>query len=58
MIGWYAYRGGSAVVERQGIPDAYWFGSKPKLLLDLRGQGVDALIDKVAAAARTTGAVA
>jgi hypothetical protein len=53
VIGWYAYRGGSAVVERPGIPDAYWFGSKPKLLMDLRGEGVDALIDKVAAAART-----
>jgi hypothetical protein len=53
VIGWYAYRGGSAVVQRQGIPDAYWFGSEPELLMDLRGEGIDELIAKVAAAAKT-----
>lgn len=37
-------------VDRTG-PDNYWFGgAKPVLLLDRRGQGVDALIDRVRAA--------
>jgi len=51
VIGWYAYGGGRALRASNGIPDAYWFGSRPELLLDLRGDGVDALIDEVEAAA-------
>jgi hypothetical protein len=38
-------------VNRTG-PDNYWFGSRPDLLVDLRGDGVDLLIDRVEAAAR------
>ncbi len=37
VTGWYAFRGGSALRITQGIPDQNWFGSKPKLLADLRG---------------------
>jgi len=51
VIGWYAYHGGDALRVSNGIPDAYWFGSRPELLLDLRGDGVDALIGEVEAAA-------
>ncbi len=51
VIGWYAYRGYSPVVVHEGIPDAYWFGNEPTVLVDLRGEGVDAVIDKVEAAA-------
>ncbi len=37
-------------IDRTG-PDNYWFGgARPDLVLDRRGQGVDALIDKVQAA--------
>jgi hypothetical protein len=36
-------------VNRTG-PDNYWFGSRPELLVDRRGEGVDALIDRVEAA--------
>ena len=36
-------------VNRTG-PDNYWFGSRPDLLVNLRGEGVDALIAKVEAA--------
>ena len=36
-------------VNRTG-PDNYWFGKRPDLLVDLRGEGVDALIDRVEAA--------
>jgi hypothetical protein len=31
-------------------PDAAWFGSPPELLLDRRGEGVEALIDRIEAA--------
>ncbi len=34
------------------IPDRYWFGARPRVLKDLRGQGVDELIAAVDAAAR------
>ncbi len=31
-------------------PDALWFGSRPDLLVDRRGEGVEALIDRIEAA--------
>jgi hypothetical protein len=31
-------------------PDNYWFGARPRIVLDRRGEGVDALIDKIRAA--------
>mgnify|MGYP002641063624 FL=1 len=36
----------------QDVPDRYWFGSKPELLAERRGAGVDALIEKIDRAAR------
>ena len=36
-------------VDRMG-PDNYWFGARPQIVLDRRGAGVDAMIDKVRAA--------
>jgi|SRR5579862_2436152 len=36
-------------VDRTG-PDNYWFGAEPTVILDRRGPGVDALIDKIRAA--------
>jgi hypothetical protein len=50
VIGFGVADGAPAVrVDRTG-PDNYWFGEKPQLLLDRRGPGVDALIDKLRAA--------
>jgi hypothetical protein len=47
VIGWGVDRGAPAVrVDRTG-PDNYWFGSRPELLVDARGEGVDALIARV-----------
>ncbi len=52
VIGWGVDRGASAVrVDRTG-PDNYWFGSRPDLLVDVRGDRVDALIDRIEAAVR------
>ena len=50
VMGWGVGRGAPALrVDRTG-PDNYWFGSRPDLLLDRRGDGVDALIAKVESA--------
>ena len=50
VIGWALRRGGTAVVGRQGNPDGLWFSNPPQVLVDRRGQGVDALIDRIEAA--------
>ena len=45
--GWGVGRGAAAVrIDRRG-PDNYWHGSKPELLADRRGAGVETLIDKI-----------
>ncbi len=52
VIGWGVDRGQQAIrLDRSG-PDNYWFGSRPDLLAEVRGDGVDALIDRVEAAVR------
>jgi hypothetical protein len=52
VIGWGVDRGSPAVRVNRTGPDNYWFGSRPDLLADLRGEGVDALIERVEAAVR------
>jgi hypothetical protein len=47
VMGWGVDRGAPAIRKNRTGPDNYWFGSRPDLLLDLRGDGVDALIAKV-----------
>ena len=50
VIGWGVDRGMPAIRVNRTGPDNYWFGSRPELLVNLRGEGVDALISKVEAA--------
>ncbi len=52
VIGWHVRRGGRAVVIRDEAPDRYWFGGRPELLAELRGDGVDAIIGRIDGAAR------
>jgi len=43
--------GGPPFVRQNfAAPDAQWFGNQPELLVDRRGEGVEALIDQVEAA--------
>jgi hypothetical protein len=50
VIGWGVEHGAPAVrVDRTG-PDNDWFGARPELLVDVRGDGVDALITRIEAA--------
>ncbi|MBM3779957.1 MAG: DUF3750 domain-containing protein [Acidimicrobiia bacterium] len=47
VTGFAVRRGGRAVRISDRAPDGRWFGSRPQLLADLRGAGVDELIDRV-----------
>ena len=50
VLGFGVSQGAPAVrVDRTG-PDNYWFGATPEVILDRRGPGVDALIDRIQAA--------
>ncbi len=51
--GWRLRYGGSTVVASSRPPDGMWFGSRPELLAQARGDGVDAMIDRIEAAVRS-----
>ncbi len=44
VVGWGA---GSKLRSNYAVADGLWYGSEPELLVDLRGSGVDALIDRI-----------
>lgn len=52
VIGWRLRRSGTALTREPGHPDGMWYSNPPTLLVDLRGDGVDAVIDKIEAATR------
>jgi hypothetical protein len=50
VLGFGVANGAPAVrIDRMG-PDNYWFGARPQIVLDRRGPGVDAMIEKIRAA--------
>lgn len=51
VVGWYAYRGQSAVRRSNRAPDGMWYGNAPEIIAELRGEGVDAVIERIEAAA-------
>lgn len=52
VIGWRQKRGLPALRIERDLPDRYWFGERPRLLKEFRGEGVDSLIAAVDSAAR------
>ena len=44
VIGW---RGMDVVQRNYALPDGLWYGAQPKLLVDHRGEGVDAMIGEI-----------
>ncbi len=53
VIGWHVHHGGgSALSIQEKEPDRRWFGSAPKVIADIRGEGVDEIIKRIDAAAR------
>jgi hypothetical protein len=47
VIGYRLRRTGTSVVSHNRAPDGHWFGNRPELLSDLRGDGVDELITRI-----------
>jgi uncharacterized protein DUF3750 len=52
VLAWRLRRSGSAVAIRKRAPDARWAGNAPAILASKRGDGVDALIERIDKAAR------
>jgi Protein of unknown function (DUF3750) len=52
VVGWRQRRGLPVVRIEKDVPDRFWFGEKPRLLKEHRGEGVDELIKAVDRAAR------
>lgn len=52
VIGWRERRGLPVLRISRDEPDRHWYGSRPELLLDRRGPGVDELIQQIDTAAR------
>jgi len=53
VVGWRQRRGLPVVRIEKDLPDRYWFGERPRLLRELRGEGVDRLIVAVDQAAKS-----
>lgn len=52
VVGWRGYHNQSVMQIEQDVPDRYWYGARPEILVEHRGKGVDALIQQVDNAAR------
>ncbi|MEK7385799.1 MAG: DUF3750 domain-containing protein [candidate division NC10 bacterium] len=50
VLGWGVDQGAPAVRVNRTGPDNHWFGDRPERLVDLRGDGVDAIVAKIEAA--------
>lgn len=50
VLGWRKYRNLSVVSSEPDVPDRIWFNNEPELLVDIRGQEAEDLMDKVLAA--------
>ena len=50
VIGW---RRGQHVQRDYALPDGLWYGKHPKLLVDHRGDGVEAMIERIEAAIKS-----
>ncbi|MDJ0895839.1 MAG: DUF3750 domain-containing protein [Alphaproteobacteria bacterium] len=53
VTGWRHWSGRDALNVQPSVPDRYWFGNRPELLADLRGPGVEKIIDDILVAAES-----
>jgi len=53
VIGWRQRQGLHVVRIERDLPDRFWFGERPRLLKEFRGEGVDRLIAAVDRAAKS-----
>lgn len=47
VVGWRQYRGNTVLAAMNDIPDRHWYGAKPHLLLEIRGEQAEDLIHKI-----------
>ena len=47
VMGWRAFRNLPVVVSARDVPDRSWFGNRPEILVDLRGESAEALIEPI-----------
>ena len=52
VIGWRVRRGLPAVTIHNEAPDRQWFGNMPEVVAEIRGDDVEAVIDRIDTAAR------
>jgi len=53
VVGWRQRQGLPVVRIEKDLPDRYWYGERPRLLKEFRGDGVDSLIGSVDRAAKS-----
>lgn len=53
VIGFRARRGLSVRVSERDMPDRYWYGNEPELLVDIRGEDAEGLLPEVLAAVQS-----
>jgi len=53
VIGWRLRNGESVVRIEKDLPDRYWYGERPELLVEHVGEGAERIIDKIEVAARS-----
>ena len=53
VVGWRQRHGLPVMRIEQDLPDRYWYGERPRLLKEFRGEGVDKLIVAVDQAAKS-----
>lgn len=51
VVGWRGKRGQPVMRVTKDIPDRHWFGEKPEIIKEHRGEKVDQLIDEIEKAA-------
>jgi len=50
VVGWRAFHGGRALQIHEDLPDRHWFGARPELLAELRGEAAARAIPAIRAA--------
>jgi hypothetical protein len=52
VVGWLLFRGLPALSVQDDIPDRFWFGETPDIILDIRGEKAEKLIPEIYTAAK------
>lgn len=50
VVGWNQWYGRSPLSRREGTPDRRWYGAVPEIYAEVRGPGVEQMIDRLEAA--------